>query len=94
MRNLYYKSKKNPDLNWDVKNIEKADGTKILFMNDDPQNLVLKTFSIKFSQEQTYYFNLNNKGNGFMSMINMRWNSFLDSINGQSLYFCTCKGLK
>ncbi|NDA89743.1 MAG: hypothetical protein EBY20_02370 [Alphaproteobacteria bacterium] len=92
--NLYYKSKKNPDLNWDVKNIEKADGTKILFMNDDPQNLVLKTFSIKFSQEQTYYFNLDNKGNGFMSMINMRWNSFLDSINGQSLYFCTCKGLK
>lgn len=90
--NLYYKSKVFPNLNWDAKNVEKTDGTKLYFINDDPQNLVLKTFSTKFSQEQTYYFNLDDKGNGFMSMVNMRWNSFLDSINGQSLIFCTCKG--
>jgi len=92
--NLYYKSKAFPNFNWDAKSIEKTDGTKIIFINDDPQNLVLKTFSTKFSQEQTYYFNLDDKGNGFMSMVNMRWNSFLDSINGQSLIFCICKGFK
>ena len=94
--NLYYKSKVNPSFNWDTKSLENTDGTKFLIIDndDDPQNLVLKTVCTKFNNEQTYYFNLDKKGNGFMSMVSTRWNSFLDSINSQYLIFCTCKGLK
>jgi len=92
--NLYYKSKLSPHFNWDTKSLENIDGTKFLIIanDDDPQNLVLKTVSTKFNLEQTYYFNLDKKGNGFMSMVSTRYNSFLDSINSQYLIFCTCKG--
>ena len=94
--NLYYESKLSPHFNWDTKSLENIDGTELIIIanDDNPQNLVLKTVSTKFNLEQTYYFNLDKKGNGFMSMVSTRWNSFLDSINSQYLIFCTCKGLK
>lgn len=89
--NLYYKSKTNPALNWNMQDVIQSDNIKIIFLNKDPQNLVLKSISPKYNQEQVYYFNLDHKGNGFMSMVNIRWNSFVDLINGQSLFFCACK---
>lgn len=89
--NLYYKSKVNPTLNWNMRDIIQSDNVKIIFLNKEPQNLLLRSISPKYNQEQVYYFNLDHKGNGFMSMVNTRWNSFADLINNQSLFFCVCK---
>lgn len=89
--NLYYKSKTNPALNWNMQDIIESDNIKIIFLNKDPQNLVLKSISLKYNYEQVYYFNLDHKGNGFMSIVGTRWNSFADLINNQSLFFCACK---
>jgi hypothetical protein len=89
--NLYYKSKINPSINWNMQDIIQTDNVKIIFLNKDEQNLVLKSISSKYNQEQIYYFNIDHKGNGFMTMVNTRWSSFADLINNQSLFFCTCK---
>lgn len=89
--NLYYKSQNKFNWDWNMLDIIKTDDLKVIFLNKDTQNLVLKTISPKFNQEQVYYFNLDHKGNGFMSMVNTRWNSFADLINNQSLFFCVCK---
>ncbi len=89
--NLYYKPQNKFNWEWNMLDIVKTDAVKVIFLNKDLHNLVLKTISPKFNQEQLYYFNLDHKGNGFMSMVNTRWNSFADLINNQSLFFCTCK---
>jgi hypothetical protein len=89
--NLYYESKKFPVFNWNM--IEEVDtkNGEFTILNEDAKNLVLNVFYNGF-QQQTYYFNLDNKLDGFMTMVNTRWNSYLDSYNNQSLIFCTCKG--
>lgn len=89
--NLYYKPQNKFNWEWNMLDIVKTDAVKVIFLNKDPHNLILKTISPKFNQEQVYYFNLDHKGNGFMSMVNTRWNSFADLINNQSLFFCICK---
>ncbi len=89
--NLYYESKKTPFFNWNmIEEVNTKNGEFTIF-NEDAKNLVLNIFYNGF-QQQTYYFNLNNKLDGFMSMVNTRWNSLLDSYNNQYLIFCTCKG--
>lgn len=86
--NLYYKGK---DFSWNTKDKEENNEVKFIYKNNLP-NLVFKIISSKFYYEQTYYFNLDAKGNGFMSMINVRYNNPFG--NNQSLFFCTCKGFK
>jgi len=74
---------------WNTKEREYENKAKLVYTNDLP-NLVFKIIDSKFNYEQTYYFNLDTQGNGFMSVINIRYNNPFG--NNQSLFFCSCKG--
>lgn len=90
--NLYYESKKYPDLNWNIWENINTQNVKFSMLNETiPENLILNVF-YEGVQQQTYYFNLDGNGNGFLSIVNTRWKSMFDAHNNQTLYFCTCKG--
>lgn len=90
--NLYYKSKKYPDLNWNIWENINTQNVKFSVLNETtPENLILNVF-YEGVQQQTYYFNLDGNGNGFLSIVNTRWSSMFNAHNNQTLYFCTCKG--
>lgn len=88
--NILYKSKKNSLCNWELKNFNGS----ISVLNNSINNLVIRTTYSMYSSsnEQIYYFNLDKNYNGYLTLLNIRWNSIMDSANNASLYFCECKG--
>tara|TARA_B110000908_G_C10057207_1_gene358919 strand:+ start:81 stop:584 length:504 start_codon:yes stop_codon:yes gene_type:complete len=91
--NIHYKCTFLKNNDWDVANDAKIKNAKYFILNNGMKNLVLNLIYQGY-QQQTYYFNLDDKGNGYMSMVNTRWSSVGDIMNDQSLYFHKCKGVK
>lgn len=89
--NIYYKSLLQPDNNWNIADDIKTKKARYFIFNDNVHNLVLNLVYLGV-QQRTYHFNLDVKYNGHMVLTDVRWKSWLDIINGSSLYFCECKG--
>lgn len=87
--NIFYRSDNYPFLNWNMVEDEKNGKIFCEFKTFTPKNLVIRTWSLQ--DDRIYYFNLDKDLNGFLSITSTRWESPMDSYNGQSIYFATCK---
>lgn len=73
---------------WNMWEDFKKGESKITFLNEG-NPLIIRLF-FPGVQEQTYYFNLDNLGNGTMTMVSTRWNSPMSSFNNQALFYAEC----
>lgn len=84
--NLSYRETKN-NLSWEINDQIKRFHGKTEILHSNQCNFVLR-FSYPNSQ-QVYFFSLDAKDNGFLTITNTRWDD--PFANNQSIYFGECK---
>lgn len=85
--NIIYKGKYGTSSLWDHYFTQK-DGIQVNFLSEG-NPLIIRRF-YPGVQEQVYFFNLDNLGNGTMTMVSTRWNSPMSAANNQALFYAEC----
>lgn len=85
--NVEYKSKEHPVINWNLIEELKRPATEFKIIDIFKYKLV---FMLNYTniQQRTFYFDLDKIGNGFLAIVDTRWNTIAKH---QGLIFCTCK---
>ena len=87
--NIYYKSKLTPQFNWNALKDIKEKNSVLTVLEFEPSAKIIQLYYPGF-QIMVFYFYLDQRGNGSLTISSIRWNSPMDSYNNHSLIYCVC----